>query len=183
MKNSPLINELQQTLTKRIMFLDGAMGTVIQNYKLEEADFRGERFKEHSHDLKGNNDLLVLTSPEIIKEIHKNYLLAGSDIVETNTFSANVISQKDYGLEHLVEELNAAAVKLARQACAEVMHEQPERKCYVAGAIGPTNVTLSISPDVNNPAYRSHTFAELKAVYYSLTISSTKDSNCESCAN
>ena len=166
MKNSPLINELQQTLTKRIMFLDGAMGTVIQNYKLEEADFRGERFKEHSHDLKGNNDLLVLTSPEIIKEIHKNYLLAGSDIVETNTFSANVISQKDYGLEHLVEELNTAAVKLAKQACAEVMHEQPARKCYVAGAIGPTNVTLSISPDVNNPAYRSHTFAELKAVYY-----------------
>ena len=166
MQFSPLITELQQTLIKRIMFLDGAMGTVIQNYKLEEADFRGERFKEHSHDLKGNNDLLVLTRPEIIKEIHKNYLLAGSDIVETNTFSANVISQKDYGLEHLVEELNTAAVKLARQACAEVMHEQPARKCYVAGAIGPTNVTLSISPDVNNPAYRSHTFAELKAVYY-----------------
>ena len=166
MKNSPLIIELQHTLTKRIMFLDGAMGTVIQSYKLEEEDFRGERFKEHSHDLKGNNDLLVLTRPEIIKEIHKNYLLAGSDIVETNTFSANTISQKDYGLESLVDELNIAAVKLARQACDEVMHEQPERKCYVAGAIGPTNVTLSISPDVNNPAYRSHTFAELKAVYY-----------------
>lgn len=166
MKNSPLINELQQTLTERIMFLDGAMGTVIQNYKLGEADFRGERFKEHSHDLKGNNDLLVLTRPEIIKEIHKNYLLAGSDIVETNTFSANVISQKDYGLEQLVDELNTAAVKLAKQACDEVMREQPGRKCYVAGSIGPTNVTLSISPDVNNPAYRSYTFAQLKEVYY-----------------
>lgn len=166
MQQSPLINELEQTITKRIMFLDGAMGTVIQSYKLEEEDFRGERFKEHGHDLKGNNDLLVLTRPDIIKEIHKNYLLAGSDIVETNTFSANTISQKDYGLEALVDELNIAAVKLARQACDEVMAEQPERKCYVAGAIGPTNVTLSISPDVNNPAYRSHTFAELKAVYY-----------------
>ncbi|RTL11170.1 MAG: methionine synthase [Neisseriaceae bacterium] len=166
MQQSPLINELQQTLTKRIMFLDGAMGTVIQNYKLSEADFRGERFLDHSMDLKGNNDLLVLTRPDVIKEIHKNYLLAGSDIVETNTFSANIISQKDYGLEHLVEELNIAAVKLAKEACTEVMLEQPGRKCYVAGAIGPTNVTLSISPDVNNPAYRSHTFAQLKAVYY-----------------
>ncbi len=166
MKNSPLINELQQTLTKRIMFLDGAMGTVIQSYKLTEEDFRCERFKDHPQDLKGNNDLLVLTRPDVIKEIHKNYLLAGSDIVETNTFSANIISQKDYGLEHLVDELNIAAVKLAKQACNEVMHEQLGRKCYVAGSIGPTNVTLSISPDVNNPAYRSYTFTQLKDVYY-----------------
>lgn len=166
MQYSPLISELQQTLSSRIMFLDGAMGTVIQSYKLTEQDFRGEQFKHHPYDLKGNNDLLVLTQPDIIEEIHTNYLLAGSDIIETNTFSANRISQKDYGLENIVDELNIQAVKLAKQACQKVMTKHPERKCYVAGAIGPTNVTLSISPDVNNPAYRSHTFAELKAVYY-----------------
>lgn len=165
MKQSPIINELQQTLTKRIMFMDGAMGTMIQNYKLSEADFRGTQFIEHSHDLKGNNDLLVLTKPEIIQDIYKQYLLAGSDIVETNTFSANRISQKDYGLEHLVKEINIAAVQVARRACDEVMVEFPERKCYVAGAIGPTNVTLSISPDVNRPEFRTHTFNQLKEVY------------------
>lgn len=161
-----IINELQQILTKRIMFLDGAMGTMIQTYKLTEADFRGERFKNHPCDLQGNNDLLVLTRPDIIQEIHKSYFLAGSDIVETNTFSANSISQKDYELVHLVDELNFAAVKLARQAADDVMREYPERKCFVAGAIGPTNVTLSISPQVNNPEYRSHTFTQLKEVYY-----------------
>ena len=166
MKQSTIINELQQTLTKRIMFMDGAMGTMIQSYKLSEDDFRGEQFKNHSHDLKGNNDLLVLTRPEIIQEIHKNYLLAGSDIVETNTFSANRISQKDYGLEHIVTELSLAAVKVARAACDEVMAENPQRKCYVAGAIGPTNVTLTISPDVNRPEFRTHTFDGLKEVYY-----------------
>jgi 5-methyltetrahydrofolate--homocysteine methyltransferase len=168
MKQSPIINELQQTLIKRIMFMDGAMGTMIQSYKLTEADFRGNgnQFTDHTHDLKGNNDLLVLTQPEIIKEIHKKYLLAGSDIVETNTFSANRISQKDYGLEHLANEINIAAVKVARAACDEVMREHPERKCYVAGAIGPTNVTLSISPDVNNPEFRTHTFDQLRDVYY-----------------
>lgn len=170
MKQSTLINELQQTLTKRIMFMDGAMGTMIQSYKLTEADFRGERFKQHSHDLKGNNDLLVLTKPAVIQEIHKKYLLAGSDIIETNTFSANRISQKDYGLEHCVSELNHAAVAVARQACDEVTAEYPERKCYVAGAIGPTNVTLSISPDVNQPEFRTYTFAELKSVYYEQVI-------------
>ncbi|MDD3265619.1 MAG: methionine synthase [Burkholderiales bacterium] len=166
MKNSTVINELEQILTKRIMFMDGAMGTMIQAYKLSEADFRGNMFTDHSHDLKGNNDLLVLTKPDIIKEIHKEYLLAGSDIVETNTFSANRISQKDYGLEYLVKEINIAAVKVARAACDEVMEEFPERKCYVAGAIGPTNVTLSISPDVNRPEFRTHTFNQLKEVYY-----------------
>lgn len=166
MIESPLIDELKQTLSKRIMFLDGAMGTMIQGYKLEESDFRGERFKSHPKDLKGNNDLLVLTGPDIIREIHRNYLLAGSDIVETNTFSANRISQKDYALENLTSELNIAAVRLAKEACQEVMKMYPERKCYVAGAIGPTNVTLSISPDVNQPEFRSYTFTELQAVYY-----------------
>lgn len=169
MYQSPIINELKQTLNQRIVYLDGAMGTMIQSYKLTEADFRGEQFLNHSHDLKGNNDLLVLTRPEIIKEIHKNYLLAGSDIIETNTFSANRISQKDYGLENLVTEINTAAVRVAREACDEVMAETPGRKCYVAGAIGPTNVTLSISPDVNRPEFRTHTFNQLKDVYYEQT--------------
>lgn len=169
MYQSPIINELKQTLNQRIVYLDGAMGTMIQSYKLTEADFRGEQFLNHSHDLKGNNDLLVLTRPEIIKEIHKNYLLAGSDLIETNTFSANRISQKDYGLENLVTEINTAAVRIAREACNEVMAETPGRKCYVAGAIGPTNVTLSISPDVNRPEFRTHTFNQLKDVYYEQT--------------
>ncbi len=160
------MERLEQALQERILFMDGAMGTVIQNYKLQEENFRGEILADHHLDVKGNNELLVLTAPEIIKEIHRSYLLAGSDIVSTNTFSANRISQKDYGLEHLVVPLNQAAVKLAREACAEIMEQDPTRRCYVAGAIGPTNVTLSISPQVNNPEYRSHTFAELQAVYY-----------------
>lgn len=163
---SPIINKITQTLKKRIMFFDGAMGTVIQNYKLEEADFRGERFLEHKTPLKGNNELLALTRPDIIKQIHIDYLEAGSDIIETNTFSANKISQADYNLTHLVEELNFEAVRLAKEAVAFIKTKYPERECYVAGAIGPTNVTLSISPDVNNPAFRSRTFDELKDVYY-----------------
>ncbi len=148
------------------MFFDGGMGTMIQGAKLEEADFRGEYFKDHPKPLKGNNELLVLTKPDLIRQIHIDYLLAGSDIIETNTFSANRISQNDYGMSHLVTELNSAAVKLAREACDFVMSEDKSRKCYVAGAIGPTNVTLSISPDVNNPAFRSHTYDQLKEVYY-----------------
>jgi 5-methyltetrahydrofolate--homocysteine methyltransferase len=163
---SPIIAKITQTLEKRIMFFDGAMGTVIQNYKLEEADFRGTRFTDHKTPLKGNNELLVLTRPDIIKQIHLDYLEAGSDIIETNTFSANRISQNDYNLTHLVQELNIEAVRLAKEAATEIMAKYPGRECYVAGAIGPTNVTLSISPDVNNPAFRSRTFDELKDVYY-----------------
>jgi 5-methyltetrahydrofolate--homocysteine methyltransferase len=166
MHNSPVFQQLHNTLKQRLMFMDGAMGTMIQNYKLSEADFRGSRFKNHNCDLKGNNDLLVLTQPDLIKQIHLEYLNAGSDIIETNTFSANQISQKDYQLEHLVDELNIAAVKLAREARDELMQDDPKRKCYVAGAIGPTNVTLSISPDVNRPEFRTHSFAQLQAVYY-----------------
>lgn len=163
---SPIIAKITQTLEKRIMFFDGAMGTVIQNYHLEERDFRGLRFAEHKTPLKGNNELLVLTRPDIIKQIHLDYLASGSDIIETNTFSANSISQNDYNLTHLVKELNIAAVGLARAAVQETMSKYPERECYVAGAIGPTNVTLSISPNVNDPAFRSRTFDELKNVYY-----------------
>lgn len=163
---SPAIAKITQILEKRIMFFDGAMGTVIQNYKLEEADFRGTRFINHDIPLKGNNELLVLTRPDIIKQIHLDYLKAGSDIIETNTFSANHISQNDYKLTHLVQELNSEAVRLAREAAQEIMAKYPLRECYVAGAIGPTNITLSISPDVNNPAFRSKSFDELKDVYY-----------------
>lgn len=166
MKHTSLNIELQQTLENRIMFLDGAMGTVIQNYKLTESDYHGERFKQHLKSLKGNNDLLVLTRPDVIYQIHYDYLNAGSDIISTNTFSANAISQHDYALKDIVTELNTAAVKIAKKACLTMMQEQPKRKCYVAGSIGPTNVTLSISPDVADPSKRSHTYDELKKVYY-----------------
>lgn len=166
LKDSPIINQLKQTLEKRIMYFDGAMGTVIQTFKLEEEDFRGQRFKDHPTLLKGNNELLVLTRPDLIKQIHIDYLLAGSDIIETNTFSANKISQNDYNLSDIVVELNTEAVKLAKEACQYVESLDNTRKCYVAGSIGPTNVTLSISPDVNNPAYRKYSFEELETVYY-----------------
>lgn len=166
MIGSPLIKELSNILAKRIMFLDGAMGTVIQNYKLTAEDYHGERFKNNSKSLKGNNELLVLTRPDVISEIHLDYLRAGSDIICTNTFSANEISQNDYNLTEIVTELNTVAVKLARNACNQVMREDSSRKCYVAGSIGPTNVTLSISPDVSDPSIRSHTFDQLKNVYY-----------------
>lgn len=164
--NSPLIAEISNTLKHRIMFLDGGMGTVIQNFKLQDAEYSSQRFTNHPKPLKGNNDLLVLTQPDMIRQIHIDYLEAGSDIVETNTFSANRISQNDYGMSDLVVEMNTEAVRLAKEACNAVMAKYPERKCYVAGSIGPTNVTLSISPDVNNPAIRSHSFDQLKDVYY-----------------
>ena len=158
--------ELKELLANRILFLDGAMGTMIQRYKLVEADFRGDRYLDSKIDLQGNNDLLSLTRPDIIKEIHRNYLLAGSDIIETNTFSGTTIAQADYELESEVYDLNFASAKVAKEAAEEVMAEFPERKCYVAGAIGPTNRTASLSPDVNNPAYRAVTFDELKQAYY-----------------
>ncbi len=157
--------ELQKAMQERILVLDGAMGTMIQRYKLEEHHFRGERFKDHPSDLKGNNDLLVLTQPAIIKEIHKAYLAAGSDIIETNTFSSTSIAQADYKLESLAYELNKVAAELAREAVDEFQREHPERQCFVAGALGPTNRTLSLSPDVNNPAYRAVTFDEVADAY------------------
>lgn len=166
MQPHPLIDELTTTLLNRIMFFDGGMGTMIQSSKLEEEDFRGERFALHNKSLKGNNDLLVLTKPDLIYKIHLDYLNAGADVIETNTFSANRISQNDYNLSEVVTELNTAAVHIAKKACQEIMDRDKNRKCYVAGSIGPTNVTLSISPDVNNPAFRSHTFDQLKDVYY-----------------
>ncbi len=158
-------NFLNDLLQRRILFLDGAMGTMIQKYQLEEADFRKDLFKEHGIDLKGNNDLLSLTRPDVIFDIHTQYFEAGADIVETNTFSATRIAQADYGLEHIVKDLNVESAKLAKKAAKKVMEKNPERVCFVAGAIGPTNRTASMSPDVNDPAYRAVTFQELSAAY------------------
>ena len=163
------LDQLKRILAKRILVMDGAMGTMIQEYQLEEKDFRGEQFRTHSLDLKGNNDLLSLTQPEIIKEIHWKYLAAGSDIIETNTFNANSLSQADYNTEAWVYELNLAAAKIAREAAAEFTAKNPGKPRFVAGALGPTNKTGSISPDVNDPGYRAVVFDELVEVYYEQT--------------
>ncbi|KAJ2729414.1 hypothetical protein H4S00_000485 [Coemansia sp. D1744] len=156
---------IESELNKRIMFLDGAMGTQIQDLRLSEEDFRGERFKDHKKDLKGNNDLLVLTQPKCIYEIHRNYLLAGADFVETNTFSGTTIAQADYAAEAIVYELNKVAAEIARDACSDVLKETPDRPRFVCGAIGPTNRTCSISPSVDNPSFRNVTFDELVEAY------------------
>lgn len=158
--------ELEDILSKKILFLDGAMGTMIQRYKLEEEDFVGDKFKDHDVELKGNNDLLSLTRPKLVHEIHMKYFEAGSDIVETNTFSGTSIAQADYKLEHIVKELNIESARLAKKAAKEFMDKNPDRKCFVAGAMGPTNKTASMSPDVNNPGYRAVSFMELVDAYY-----------------
>jgi 5-methyltetrahydrofolate--homocysteine methyltransferase len=159
------IKALKQAARKRILILDGAMGTMIQRYKLDEAGYRGERFKDFGRDLKGNNDLLVLSQPKIISEIHNAYFEAGADIAETNTFNAQAISQADYGLEDIAYEMNVAAAKLAREAADAWTKKTPEKPRFVAGAIGPTNRTASISPDVNNPGFRNVSFDELVEAY------------------
>ncbi|MBI1191853.1 MAG: methionine synthase [Bacteroidetes bacterium] len=156
---------IRELIRQRILVLDGAMGTMIQRHTLTEADFRGERFADHPSDLRGNNDLLSLTRPDIIRDIHRAYLEAGADIVETNTFSGTSIAQADYGLQHVVYELNVESARLARQAADAVMAADPSRPRFVAGAIGPTNRTASLSPDVNNPGYRAVTFDELAEAY------------------
>ncbi|WP_131854669.1 methionine synthase [Bosea sp. BK604] len=155
---------LRQAASERILVLDGAMGTQIQNLKLSEAEFRAERFKGWNHDLKGNNDLLVLTQPEAIRDIHLAYFRAGADIVETNTFSSTAIAQADYGMEELVYELNVESARLAREA-AMLAQKADGRRRFVAGAIGPTNRTLSISPDVNNPGFRAVSFDQVRESY------------------
>jgi 5-methyltetrahydrofolate--homocysteine methyltransferase len=154
---------LPEILTRRIAVLDGAMGTMIQRYKLGEAQFRGDRFKDHPKDLKGNNDLLQLTRPDVIREIHEQYLAAGADIIETNTFGATTVAQEDYGLASVARELNVAAARLAREACDKFSSADKPR--FVAGALGPTPRTASISPDVNDPAARNVSFDELKDAY------------------
>jgi 5-methyltetrahydrofolate--homocysteine methyltransferase len=153
-------------LKQRIAIIDGAMGTMIQTYKLEEADYRGERFKDWPSDIKGNNDLLSLTRPAIIQEIHRQYLAAGADLIETNTFNSTTISMADYGMESLAYELNVAGARNARQAVETFTRENPGRECFVAGALGPTSKTASLSPDVNNPAFRAITYDQLVVAYY-----------------
>ncbi|HVK97668.1 MAG TPA: homocysteine S-methyltransferase family protein [Flavisolibacter sp.] len=160
--------DIRKLLQEKILVIDGAMGTMIQRYKLSEEDYRGERFKDWNSDLKGNNDLLCLTQPHIIKAIHKEYLEAGADILETNTFNAQKVSLADYGMESLAYEINFEAAKLAKQAVEEYISSPGgcREGVFVAGAIGPMNKTLSLSPDVNNPGYRALTFDEAVDAYY-----------------
>jgi 5-methyltetrahydrofolate--homocysteine methyltransferase len=165
MTRNQRIAALKREAAKRILILDGAMGTMIQRHHLDEAAYRGTRFREHARDLKGNNDLLVLTQPRIISEIHNAYLAAGADIVETNTFNAQAISQADYGLEEITYEINVAAAKLARDAADAWTAKTPDKPRFVAGAIGPTNRTASLSPDVNNPGFRNVSFDALVEAY------------------
>ncbi len=156
---------IKEILEQRIMIIDGAMGTMIQRHKLEEADYRGERFKNWHKDVKGNNDLLSITQPDIIIGIHKQYLEAGADIIETNTFSSTSIAQADYDMQALAYELNVASAKCARAAADEYTKQNPDKPRFVAGAVGPLNKTLSLSPDVNNPGYRAVTFDEVAIAY------------------
>lgn len=150
---------------ERILILDGAMGTMIQRYKLEEEDFRNENLKDHPHSLKGNNDLLSVTRPDVIREIHQAYFRAGADVAETNTFSGTSIAQADYGLESLVYDINFQSAKIAREVAEEFTALEPHKPRFVAGSLGPTNRTASLSPDVNDPGYRAVTFDELVAAY------------------
>jgi 5-methyltetrahydrofolate--homocysteine methyltransferase len=155
---------LPALLQQRILILDGAMGTMIQRYKLDEAAYRGERFADYPRDIKGNNELLSITQPHVIREIHDQYLAAGADILETNTFGATTVAQADYGMESLAVEMNMQSAKLAREACDK--YSTPDKPRFVAGAIGPTPKTASISPDVNDPAARNVSFDELRLAYY-----------------
>ncbi|MCW5636458.1 MAG: homocysteine S-methyltransferase family protein [Rubrivivax sp.] len=154
---------LPALLAERILVLDGAMGTMLQRHRLAEADFRGERFAAHGKDLKGNNDLLSLTRPDLVRRIHEQYLEAGADIIETNTFGATAIAQEDYGLADVARELNVASARLAREAADH--HAQPAKPRFVAGALGPTPKTASISPDVNDPGARNVGFDQLRDAY------------------
>src|SRR5215471_4767455 len=156
---------LREILSRRVLLLDGAMGTMIQRWKLGEADYRGARFAGHGRDIRGDNDILVLTRPDVISEIHRAYLAAGSDLIETNTFNANVIAQADYALESVVYELNLEAARLAKRETSACTARTPDRPRFVAGAMGPTNRTLSLSPDVNDAAFRAVTFDQVRAAY------------------
>ena len=157
--------QIEEILKERIMILDGAMGTMIQAYKFEEEDYRGERFKDYEVLLKGNNDLLTLTQSEAIKEIHRKYFEAGADIVETNTFSGTTIAMADYAMEDLVYELNYESARIAKEVALEFTAREPHKPRFVAGSMGPTNKTASMSPDVNDPGFRAVTFEELRKAY------------------
>ena len=156
---------LYKALNERILVLDGAMGTMLQRYKFSEEDYRGERFKDWEHSLKGNNDLLSLTQPHAIEEVHRKYLEADADIIETNTFSGTTIAMADYHMEELVYELNYESAKITRKICDEFTNLNPDKPRFVAGSMGPTNKTASLSPDVNDPGYRAITFDELRIAY------------------
>jgi len=157
--------KIENLLKERILVIDGAMGTMIQRHTLTENDFRGERFKDHRYPLKGNNDILSITRPDIIKDIHRQYFAAGADIVETNTFSGTTIAQADYHLEDAVYDLNYLSAKIAKEVAEEFTLQEPDKPRFVAGAMGPTNKTASLSPDVNNPGYRAITFDQLKVAF------------------
>ena len=156
--------QLPEILKQRIVILDGAMGTMIQRYKLTEADYRGARFTEHHVDVKGNNELLLLTRPDVIREIHEQYLAAGADLIETNTFGATTVAQEDYDMAELAYEMNVVAAQIAREACDQ--YSTPDKPRFVAGAFGPTPRTASISPDVNDPGARNIDYEQLRAAYY-----------------
>ena len=155
---------LPEILQKRIVILDGAMGTMIQRFRLSEADYRGARFADFGRDLKGNNELLSLTRPQVIQAIHEGYLAAGADLIETNTFGATTVAQEDYGMADLAREMNLASARLAKAACEKF--STPDKPRYAAGALGPTPKTASISPDVNDPGARNITFEELRKAYH-----------------
>jgi len=159
------MSDIHKAISERILVLDGAMGTMLQRYNFSEEDFRSERFKDFPHPLKGNNDLLSLTQPQAIKDVHRQYFEAGADIVETNTFSGTTIGMADYHLEDLVYELNYESAKLAKEVADEFTAKNPDKPRFVAGSIGPTNRTASMSPDVNDPGYRAVTFDDLRIAY------------------
>ena len=159
------MHRIEKLLEDRILFLDGAMGTMIQKHKLTEEQYRGERFSDYAHNLKGNNDLLSITQPAVISQIHKEFLDAGADIIETNTFNSTAVSMADYHMEFLVDELNLVSAQLARAAADEYTAINPDKPRFVAGSIGPTNKTASLSPDVNNPGFRAVSFDDLVATY------------------
>ena len=165
---------LYEVIKERVLLLDGAMGSLIQTYKLEEEDYRGERFKDYHMPIKGNNDILSITQPQIIKEIHAKYLEAGSDIIETNTFNATSISQADYDMQEAVWDINFESAKIAREVADEYTAKDPDKPRFVCGSIGPLNKALSLSPDVNNPGYRACTFDEVKETYKEQVIALIK---------
>ena len=156
---------IELALSNRILVLDGAMGTMLQRHNFQEADFRGERFRDFPHPLKGNNDLLSITQPDAVREVHRQYLEAGADIIETNTFSSTTVGMADYHLEDLVYELNYESARIAKEECEKFTALNPAKPRFVAGAIGPTNRTASLSPDVNNPGFRAISFDELRVAY------------------
>ena len=172
------LERLHKIVAQRIMVIDGAMGTMIQEYNLTEEDYRGKRFEDFHQDLKGNNDLLSITRPDVIENIHKAYLKAGADIIETNTFNANAISQEDYDLADIAYEMNVASAQCAKRATEYYNQLNPDKPRFVAGAIGPTSKTASMSPDVNDPGFRAVNFDDLVEAYY-LQVRGLADGGCD----